>query len=175
MYALFPGYLLSYVNFHQDGALPSRAAGPIPNRTAGRPPEACSSRFQMLTGQLAVVATPVPLIVDTDIGGGSCRDVDDVGAICMANALADNGEVDLLAVVVNTRPVQGVRAVAAINAWYGRDVPIGAYRPPVPDDGLWPHPPILPWIGTLPHGTSDPLPYVDRLAAEWPSCPQVQP
>ena len=76
----------------------------------------------------------------------------------MANALADNGEVDLLAVVVNTRPVQGVRAVAAINAWYGRDVPIGAYRPPVPDDGLWPHPPILPWIGTLPHGTSDPLP-----------------
>jgi len=129
----------------------------------------------MLTGQLAVVATPVRLIVDTDIGGGSCRDVDDVGAICMANALADNGEIDLLAVVVNTRPVQGVRAVAAINAWYGRDVPIGAYRPPVPDDGLWPHPPILPWIGTLPHGTSDPLPYVDRLAAEWPSCPQVQP
>ena len=38
----------------------------------------------MLTGQLAVVATPVRLIVDTDIGGGSCRDVDDVGAICMA-------------------------------------------------------------------------------------------
>ena len=71
----------------------------------------------MFTGQLAVVATPMRLIVDTDIGGGSCRDVDDVGAICMANALADNGEIDLLAVVVNTRPVQGVRAVAAINAW----------------------------------------------------------
>ena len=117
----------------------------------------------------------MPLIVDTDIGGGSCRDVDDVGAVCMANALADNGEVELLAVVVNTRPVQGVGAVSAINTWYGRNhVPIGAYRPPVPDDGLWPHPPIVPWIGTLPDGTSDPLPYVDKLVDDWPSCAQGQ-
>ena len=131
--------------------------------------------LQMFMGQLAAVATPMPLIVDTDIGGGSCRDVDDVGAVCMANALADNGEVELLAVVVNTRPVQGVGAVSAINTWYGRNrVPIGAYRPPVPDDGLWPHPPIVPWIGTLPDGTSDPLPYVDKLVDDWPSCAQGQ-
>ena len=39
--------------------------------------------LQMFMGQLAAVATPMPLIVDTDIGGGSCRDVDDVGAVCI--------------------------------------------------------------------------------------------
>ena len=29
----------------------------------------------------------VPLIIDTDMGGGGCRDVDDVAAVCMASAL----------------------------------------------------------------------------------------
>ena len=38
-------------------------------------------------------ATPVKLIIDTDIGGGGCNDVDDVVAVCIANALTDNGEV----------------------------------------------------------------------------------
>ena len=46
--------------------------------------------------------SPVKLIIDTDIGGGGCNDVDDVGAICIANALADNGEAELLAMVQNT-------------------------------------------------------------------------
>ena len=85
-------------------------------------------------GQFAAVATPMPLIVDTDIGGGSCRDVDDVGAVCMANALADNGEVELLAVVVNTRPVQGVGAVSrALAQKLQPQLPGGArgYWPPI--------------------------------------------
>ena len=38
-------------------------------------------------------AQPVRLIIDTDIGGGGCNDVDDVVAVCIANALTDNGEV----------------------------------------------------------------------------------
>jgi hypothetical protein len=38
-------------------------------------------------------AQPVKLIIDTDIGGGGCNDVDDVVAVCIANALTDNGEV----------------------------------------------------------------------------------
>ena len=36
----------------------------------------------------AAIAAPVPLIIDTDIGGGGCKDVDDVAAVCMAHALA---------------------------------------------------------------------------------------
>ena len=50
---------------------------------------------------LAVLAAAAPqkLIVDTDIGGGGCNDVDDVIAVSVAHALADNGEAELLAVV----------------------------------------------------------------------------
>jgi hypothetical protein len=48
-----------------------------------------------------VMPNATKLIFDTDMGGGSCMDVDDVGTLCMLNAMADNGEVELLAVVVN--------------------------------------------------------------------------
>ena len=67
---------------------------------------------------------PQRLIIDTDMS----TDCDDVGAVCMANALMDAGEVDLLAVVHNTGLEQGVGAVSAINAWYGREdaVAVGA-------------------------------------------------
>lgn len=66
-------------------------------------------------------------------------DCDDVGAVCMANALMDAGEAQLLAVVHNTGLPQGAGAVAAMNAWYGRDqtaVPIGAYKGAY--DATWP-------------------------------------
>ena len=53
---------------------------------------------------VASTAAPVPLIIDTDIGGGGCMDVGDVAAVCMAHALADNGEAELLATVANTSP-----------------------------------------------------------------------
>ena len=36
---------------------------------------------------------PVRLILDTDMGGGACRDVDDVVALCTLHAMMDNGEV----------------------------------------------------------------------------------
>ena len=48
--------------------------------------------------------TPQKLIIDTDIGGGGCNDVDDVVAVAVGHALADNGEAELLAVVLNTAP-----------------------------------------------------------------------
>ena len=60
-------------------------------------------------------STPVPLIVDTDIGGGGCKDVDDVAALCMAHALADNGEADLLAVLQNTSPEPCAGVIGVIN------------------------------------------------------------
>eukprot|EP00937_MAST-01D_sp_MAST-1D-sp2_P002065 g2065.t1 len=100
----------------------------------------------------AVTASPpVKLIIDTDIGGGGCKDVDDVAAVCLANALVDNGEAELLAVVHDTSPVQCVGAISVINHWYGRDdVPIGAYK----GDDLAP---------------AQPKAYVEDLVAHWPS------
>jgi len=42
----------------------------------------------------AVASVPVPLIIDTDAG----FDVDDVGAVCIGNALMDAGEANIIAV-----------------------------------------------------------------------------
>ena len=65
------------------------------------------------------------IIFETDM----TFDVDDVGALAMLNALADAGEVSILAVMYNEVHVSGASAIAAINSWYGRgDVPIGVFE-----------------------------------------------
>ena len=67
------------------------------------------------------------IIIDTDISS----DVDDCGALALANTLADQGEAELLACVVNGHDADkaSVAAVNAINTYYGRGgVPIGAYQ-----------------------------------------------
>lgn len=65
------------------------------------------------------------VILDTDLG---C-DIDDVGALAILHALADKGEVEILAIgVVNPHP-NAVPGVDMINTWYGRaDVPIGTIK-----------------------------------------------
>jgi len=71
----------------------------------------------------------VRLILDTDMGCGACRDVDDVVALCALHALADNGEVELLAVVQDSAPPAGAGVISVVNHFYGRDhIPIGAYK-----------------------------------------------
>jgi hypothetical protein len=67
-----------------------------------------------------------PIIVDTDI----FSDVDDVGALAVANVLHNCGLADLLGVVVNTNSKYGALAASVINTYYGNgDVPIAALRP----------------------------------------------
>jgi len=69
-------------------------------------------------------AKPVKIILDTDMSG----DADDAGALALLHALADNGECELLATVVNRKDKTGASAAAvdAINTYYGRpDLPIG--------------------------------------------------
>ncbi|MAS96927.1 MAG: nucleoside hydrolase [Verrucomicrobiales bacterium] len=69
-------------------------------------------------------AEPVKLIFDTDMA----NDCDDAGALAVLNALADLGEVDILAVVTNRKDPGNASAgaVDAINTYYGRpDIPIG--------------------------------------------------
>ena len=66
----------------------------------------------------------VRLILDTDMSG----DADDAGALAMLHALADRGECELLATVVNRADLTRASAAAvdAINTYYGRpNLPIG--------------------------------------------------
>ena len=78
----------------------------------------------------------VPLVIDTDLS----IDVDDVGALCVAHALADRGEARLLAVTHGTALADGPAAIGVLNHFYGRDdLPIGAYdgevgRPDLTED-----------------------------------------
>ena len=92
--------------------------------------------FQLLSlslGSLVILATialasKVKLIVDTDAG----FDVDDVGAIAVANALQDAGECEIVAVSHTNGFDKGIGAVSTLMHWYGRDdVPLGAYK------GVW--------------------------------------
>ena len=46
-----------------------------------------------------------------------------------ANAMADSGEAELLAIMQNTAPIQCAGAISVLNHYYGRDsVPIAAYN-----------------------------------------------
>jgi inosine-uridine nucleoside N-ribohydrolase len=69
-------------------------------------------------------AEPVKLILDTDMSG----DCDDAGTLALLHALADRGECELLAAIVNRKDKTNASAAAvdAINTYYGRpDLPIG--------------------------------------------------
>jgi hypothetical protein len=75
-----------------------------------------------LASGLVAGEAPVKLIFDTDMDS----DCDDVGALAMLHALADAGEVELLAAVASSHHAWSVPCIDAINTWYGRpDLPIG--------------------------------------------------
>jgi len=75
--------------------------------------------------QGSTATASVPLIIDTDMS----FDVDDVGAICIAHALMDLGEAELLAVVHSSGYPEGIGAASVINEWYGHSsVRLGAYK-----------------------------------------------
>jgi len=70
-------------------------------------------------------ADKVQLIIDTDLG----FDVDDVGAIAVAHALADQGHVDLIGVVCNTGRDACIVGVDIVNTYYGRsNTSIGSFK-----------------------------------------------
>ena len=70
---------------------------------------------------------PVRLIIDTDAG----FDVDDIGALAVANALQDNGECEIIAAAHTNGYNLAVSAVSSIMHFYNRDdVPLGAYKGP---------------------------------------------
>ena len=82
--------------------------------------------FSLLTiaasAQPGTGSKPVKIIYDTDID----LDVDDAGALAVLHALADNGEAELLGVIVNSPTPYGATTVSAINRYYGRPgIPVG--------------------------------------------------
>lgn len=68
---------------------------------------------------------PVKVIFETDF----TFDVDDVGALAVLHALADEGEAEILGIGYNETQPNAAAAIRAVNAWYGRaDIPIGIFE-----------------------------------------------
>ena len=85
--------------------------------------------------QLPLVAAPVKLIFDTDMG----NDIDDAQALAMIHALQDRGAVELLAVTSTKDHPLSAAYIEALNTFYGRpDIPIGAVKNGVtPEQGKY--------------------------------------
>lgn len=68
------------------------------------------------------VRTPVPIILDTDMG----PDCDDAGALALALVLERMGETSLLAVMHCTSSIWGPGCIGAMTAYFGRaGIPVG--------------------------------------------------
>lgn len=79
----------------------------------------------LLEASVAVDAAPQRIILDTDMG----FDVDDVGAVCLANSLQMAGLAKVLAIVHNTGCTLGIGGVSAMNHFYGNDdIILGAWK-----------------------------------------------
>lgn len=71
------------------------------------------------------------IILDTDLGD----DVDDAGTFAVMHALADRGEIEILAVGIVNGNVHAVPLADAINTWFGRpDLPVGTITSGAPID-----------------------------------------
>lgn len=77
---------------------------------------------------------PVSVIFDTDMG----PDYDDVGALAILHAMADAGEVDILATVSSNKDELAVPCIEVINTYYGRgEIPLGAAKGAAPSMNTW--------------------------------------
>ena len=70
-------------------------------------------------------AESVRLILDTDLG----PDYDDVGAMALMHALADSGQVQILATLSSNADARVVPCIEVINAYFNRpEIPVGATK-----------------------------------------------
>jgi len=86
-----------------------------------------------LAGAGVASAAPNPLPVKTIFDTDMLDDCDDAGALATLNKLADLGEAEILACVVNGHGNEkaSAAAVSAINTWYGRpQIPVGTNQGP---------------------------------------------
>ena len=74
------------------------------------------------------------LILDCDPG----NDVDDIGDLAVMHALADQGEINILAEMYSMRPGFGAPNIEVINRFYGRpEIPIGVSKTSYWDAADW--------------------------------------
>lgn len=74
------------------------------------------------------------LIFDTDMA----PDYDDVGALAALHALADSGEVKILATVSSNKCETTVPCIDVINTYFGRpDIPVGCVKGDAPNLTTW--------------------------------------
>jgi hypothetical protein len=91
-----------------------------PDRAYGQSPP--NSTSPAISSPTQAAKKAVKIIYDTDID----LDVDDVGALAVLHALADNGEAELLGVICDAPTPYGASTISAINRYYGRPhIPIG--------------------------------------------------
>lgn len=104
---------------------------PAETSTSPTPSTAVTTGCAAGTRLLPVSDEPARVILDTDFAS----DVDDAGALAVLHALADAGEVEILAVMVSDGgDAPSHRAIDAINTFYGRpDVPIGVVSGVAPE------------------------------------------
>ncbi len=77
-------------------------------------------------------SVPARLLFDTDLES----DVDDVGAVAVLHALADQGEVTILGMGLSVKHPWSAPCLDALNTYYGRpDLPIGVPKGKAPDSG----------------------------------------
>ena len=77
---------------------------------------------------------PVKLIFDTDMA----PDYDDVGALAILHAMADSGEVEILAAGSSNKCETCVPCIEILNTYFGRpDIPLGAVKGEAPNIDTW--------------------------------------
>ncbi len=94
---------------------------------------------------------PVRMIFDTDIES----DWDDVGTTALLHALADNGEVEILAMGVSATSPLCASCLDVLNTYYGRpDIPIGVLKGKGAKQ--WPSPYNKALVNEFPHDLKSP-------------------
>lgn len=107
---------------------------------------------------ISVVAAPVRVIFDTDMG----NDIDDAVALAMLHSFVSRGEAELLAVTVTKAHPEAAVFVDAMNEFYRRGgIPVGVVR-----DGKTPEPsPMLSVPLAMKNADGSPV-YPRRLASD---------
>lgn len=76
----------------------------------------------LVNGQSVKKESPIPVIFDTDMG----PDYDDVGAITLLHAFADEGQARILATIASTNYPKVAQVLSVLNTYFNRpNVPIG--------------------------------------------------